>query len=242
MNPTQSIEKLKSMRLFGMAEAYQSSLQSKSASQLTADEFMAHIIDAEWHDRYNRRIQRLTTHAKFRYRAYFSEIDFSSPRNLDKDQLVRLSDGSFIKTGDNVIITGPTGAGKSFIASALGHQACHMGYKTYYSNAGKLFAMLKSSKADGSYLKEVKRLEKQDLLIIDDFGLHPLDSLARQALMEIIEDRHGRKSTVISSQLPVKSWHEVIGESNIADAILDRLVHTAHRLQLEGESMRKVKK
>jgi len=242
MNTVQSIEKLKTMRLFGIMEAYQSNLESQAHQQLTQDEFLAYLIDAEWQDRDNRRIERLTTQARFRYKAFFNEIDFNSQRNLNKDQLVRLSDCGFIKTKENVIVTGPTGSGKSFIASALGHQACHMGYKTYYSNTSRLFARLKGAKADGTYIREINRIEKQDLLIIDDFGLQPLDSMARQALMEIIEDRHGRKATIIASQLPVNTWHETIGESNIADAILDRLVHTAHRVQLEGESMRKVKK
>jgi len=242
MNTVQSIEKLKSMRLFGMMEAYQSNLDSQAHQQLTQDEFLAYLTDAEWQDRNNRRIQRLTTLAKFRYKAYFNEIDFNTERNLNKDQLVRLSDGSFVKNKENIIIIGPTGVGKSFIASALGHQACHEGYKTYYSNASRLFSRLKGAKADGSYIKEISKIERQDLLIIDDFGLQPLDNLARQALMEIIEDRHGRKSTIISSQLPVNTWHEIIGESNIADAILDRLVHTAHRIQIKGESMRKIKK
>lgn len=242
MNTTQSIEKLRNMRMLGMAEAYQSNLETKASDQLTTDEFLSLLIDAEWQDRYNRKIQRLTTQAKFRYKAFFSEVDFKAQRNLNKDLLTRLSDGSFIKSADNIIVTGPTGVGKSFIVSALGHQACHMGYRTYYSNGAKLFAKLKSSKVDGSYFKEIKRIERQDLLIIDDFGLQPLDIMARQTLMEIIEDRHGRKSTIIASQLPVKTWHEVIGESNIADAILDRLVHTAHRLNLEGDSMRKIKK
>lgn len=242
MNTVQSIEKLKTMRLFGIMEVYQSSLESQAHQQLTQDEFLALLIDAEWQDRYNRRIQRLTTQARFRYKAFFNEIDFNTQRNLNKDQLARLSDGSFIKNKENIIITGPTGVGKSFIASALGYQACNAGYKTYYSNASRLFAKLKGARADGAYIKEINRIEKQDLLIIDDFGLQPLDSTARQTLMEIIEDRHGRKSTIISSQLPVNTWHEVIGESNIADAILDRLVHTAHRIKLEGESMRKIKK
>lgn len=242
MNTVQSIEKLKTMRLFGIMEAYQSHLESQAHQQLTQDEFLALLIDAEWQDRHNRRIHRLTTQARFRYKAFFNEINFNPQRNLNKDQLVRLSAGGFINKKENVIITGPTGVGKSFIASALGHQACHLGHKTYYCNAARLFARLKGAKADGSYIKEINRIERQELLIIDDFGLQPLDNTARQALMEIIEDRHGRKSTLISSQLPVTTWHEIIGESNIADAILDRLVHTAHRIQLEGESMRKIKK
>ncbi|MEH6705213.1 MAG: ATP-binding protein, partial [Galbibacter orientalis] len=140
---------------------------------------------------------------------------------------------------ENILITGSTGVGKSFIASALGYQACSLGYKVKYYNINKLFGKLKSAKADGSYLKEIDRIEKQDLIILDDFGLQQLDNTKRQAFMEIIEDRHGKKSTIIASQLPVINWHEIIGEQTIADAILDRLVHSAHRVDLKGESMRK---
>jgi len=146
---------------------------------------------------------------------------------------------SFINKGENILITGATGVGKSYLSSALGHQACQSGYKTLYFNTQKLFSRLKMLKADGSYTKEISRMEKYDLLILDDFGLAPLDSTARMFLLEIIEDRHGRKSTIISSQLPVAKWYEVIGESTIADAILDRMVHTAHRIELKGESLRK---
>jgi DNA replication protein DnaC len=137
------------------------------------------------------------------------------------------------------LITGPTGVGKSFIASAIGHQACLLGYRILYFNTQKLFAKLKILKADGTYLKEMTRIEKCDLLILDDFGMQNLDNATRMNLMEIIEDRHGRKSTLIASQLPVASWYEVIGESTIADAILDRLIHGAHRMELKGSSMRK---
>ncbi len=137
------------------------------------------------------------------------------------------------------MITGPTGVGKSFIASAIGHQACLLGYRILYFNTQKLFAKLKILKADGTYLKEMTRIEKCDLLILDDFGMQNLDNATRMNLMEIIEDRHGRKSTLIASQLPVASWYEVIGESTIADAILDRLIHGAHRMELKGSSMRK---
>ena len=140
------------------------------------------------------------------------------------------------------MITGCTGIGKSYIASALGNQACLKGYKVFYTNITKLFAKLKMMKADGSYLREISRIEKQDLLILDDFGLQPLDNQNRAALMELIEDRHGRKSTIITSQLPVKEWYDVIGEKTLADAILDRLVHDANRVDIDGDSMRKNKK
>ena len=147
--------------------------------------------------------------------------------------------GSFIDKKENILITGSTGVGKSYLASALGHQACQLGYRSLYFNAQKLFSKLKMMKADGSYGREIAKIERYDLLILDDFGLQALDNTARMILLEIIEDRHGRKSTIISSQLPVAKWHEIIGDSTVADAILDRMVHTAHRLELKGESLRK---
>ena len=180
--------------------------------------------------------------AKFRMRASMEEIDFFIPRGIDKTQLLRFTDGSFLKHAENILITGLTGVGKSYIATVLGHLACQQGYKVNYFIAQKLFSMLRMSKADESYIRQVKRLEKQDLLIIDDFGMQPLDEMARMMLLEIIEDRHQKSSTIIASQLPVDKWYDVIGESTVADAILDRLVHTSHRIELSGESMRKKKK
>lgn len=240
MNTEQTLEKMRELRLFGMHEAYKTS--SKQHQQLSNDELMALLIDAEWQDKQHRKIKRLTTQARFRYKASVNELDYQTSRSINKDLLVRLSTCQFIKQCENVLISGPTGVGKSFIASALGHQACNIGYKTAYFNAMKLFAYLKSSRADASYAKTLRQIEKADLLIIDDFGLQNLEPDQRNMLMEIIEDRHNRKSTIIASQLPVKAWYEVIGENTIADAILDRLVHTAHRIELTGESMRKKKK
>tara|TARA_B100001146_G_scaffold131018_1_gene115072 strand:- start:42 stop:569 length:528 start_codon:yes stop_codon:yes gene_type:complete len=166
-------------------------------------------------------------------------VDYRPSRQLDKNQVQRIGSCGFIKKKENVLITGSTGVGKSYLASAIGHQACSMGKKVMYFNTAKLFTMLKTSKADGSYPKQIGKLEKQDLLILDDFGLKPLDNINRHALMEIIEDRHGQRSTIIASQLPVSKWHDIIGERTLADAILDRLVHTAHRIDIKGESMRR---
>ena len=145
----------------------------------------------------------------------------------------------FIQKKENIIITGSTGIGKSYLASAIGHQACALGYKVIYFHNTKLFAKMKMAKADGSYLKELSRIEKHHLLLIDDFGIAPLDAASRSALMEIIEDRHGKTSTIITSQVPIAAWHDVIGEQTIADAILDRIVHDAHRIEMKGESLRK---
>ena len=240
MNPA-TMDKMRTMRLYGMLQSFDALLQNASFKSFTQDELIAHLVDAEWEDRQNRRLDRLLKNARFRYRATLNEIDYQTPRGLDRGLILRLSNGDFIQKAENVIVIGPTGVGKSFIASALGHQACMLGLRTFYASTYKLFSNLKMAKADGSYQKLVRRIEKQELLILDDFGLKPMDANARMALMEIIEDRHQRCSTIITSQLPIKHWHEAIGESTVADAIMDRLVHSAHRINLNGESMRKKK-
>jgi len=236
-----TMDKMRAMRLFGMQESFNALLQNAGIKELTQDELVAQLIDAEWEDRHQRKLERLLKNARFRYPASMKEIDYEAPRGLDKGLALRLSDGTFIRKAENIIITGPTGVGKSFIASALGHQACALGFRAFYASTYKLFASLKMAKADGSYHKLLRRIEKQELLILDDFGLKAMDANARMALMEIIEDRHQRCSTIITTQLPIKHWHEVIGESTVADAIMDRLVHSAHRINLAGESMRKKK-
>lgn len=203
---------------------------------------MAYLTQAEWDDKHNRKIERLIKAARFRYTASVEEIIFDPSRAIDKNQFMRFITCEFIQNRENILITGSTGVGKSFIASALGYQACSKGYKVKYYNIQKLFSKLKMAKADGSYLKEIDRIEKQDLLILDDFGLQELDNNKRQALMEMMEDRHGNKSTIIASQIPVMQWHQIIGEQTIADAILDRIVHSARRIELKGESMRKKRK
>lgn len=236
---TATLDKMRSMRLFGMHQAFEGLTKTASLKEYTHDEMMAHLIEAEWNDRHNRRLDRLLKSARFRYQASLAEIDYQHPRGLDKGLILQLNNGDYIKKAQNVIIIGPTGVGKSFVASALGHQACMLGYKTYYASTYKFFSNLKMAKADGSYQKLIKRIEKHELLILDDFGLKPMDANARMALMEIIEDRHQKYSTIITTQLPIKHWHEIIGESTVADAILDRLVHSAHKIDLQGESMRK---
>jgi len=196
-------------------------------------------VEAEWDDRQNRRIDRSIFYARFRYKASVENIHYHADRSIDRNQIMRLADCSFIGRYENLLITGSTGIGKSYVASAIGHQACIMGYRVLYASTPKLFAKLKMAKADGSYIKEIAKVERQQLLILDDFGIQPFDAQSRAALMEIIEDRHGKTSLIITSQLPVSKWYEVIGEKTIADAILDRIVHDAHRIELKGESMRK---
>ena len=241
MNYEETFRKMKIMRLLGMHEAFKSCLETRSQQQLSADELITLLIEAEYEDRQNRKVSRYLRAARFRYQASVEEVDFSAARGLEKNQLIRLASCQFLEKQENILITGPTGVGKSYLASALGHQACMKGYKVLYYNTAKLFAQLKMSRADGSYMKLINRLEKQHLLVLDDFGLHPLDEENRLMLLEVIEDRHGRRSTIITSQLPVIKWHELFQSQTIADAVLDRVVHTAHRLELSGESMRKKK-
>lgn len=227
------------MKFFGMVRAFRTSIENGSMIQMTGDEMVSMLIDAEWDDRNNRRIERQMRNAKFRYKANIEQLHFDIDRNLDKNQFMRMAECTFIGRKENLLITGSTGIGKSFIASAIGNQACTLGFKVLYANTTKLFTRLKMAKADGSYIREVAKIERQDLLILDDFGLQPLDASNRSVLMEIVEDRHGNRSTIITSQLPVAQWYEVIGEQTIADAILDRIVHDAHRMELVGESIRR---
>lgn len=232
------LTKMRQMRLLGMAKAFHLTLESGKNEKFTPDEMITHLIDSEWDERYNRKLDRTLQSARFRYKASIEELSFENKR-IDKNQILRLADCEFVKQKENIIITGSTGIGKSFIASALGHQACALGYRVLYQHSTKLFGRMKIAKADGSYLKELAKIEKQQVLLIDDFGIQPLDAQSRLTLMEIMEDRHGKSSTIITSQIPVNKWHEVIGEETIADAILDRIIHDAHRIEMKGESLRK---
>ena len=241
MNNVATLEKMKQMRLSGMATAFQTAIETRSNQDMTADDLLSYLIESEYEERNNRKIKRSLETARFRYQASVEEINFHNQRNLDKNNFLRLADLTFIENKENIIITGKTGVGKSYLSSALGHKACINGYKVMYFNTGKLFSKLKMSGADNSYIKEIKKIEIQDLIILDDFGLHPLDNQTRLYLLEILEDRHGKKSTIITSQLPVTNWYEIIEDSTIADAILDRMVHTSHRIELNGESLRKSK-
>ena len=239
MNNAATTEKMVKMKLYGMLRAFKNTFESGVKHQFTADELLTHLIDAEWDERQNRRLNTLIKAAHFRYAVSFEQIDFTIPRNLDKNFFLRFSDCQWLERKEDLIFSGPTGCGKSFLTSALGNQACMYGYRVGYYSSSKLFIALKMSKADGSYLKELARIQKLELLIIDDFGLEVLDSENRLALLEILEDRHGRSSTIFVSQLPVSKWHEVIGENTIADAVCDRIVHGAHHINLKGESIRK---
>lgn len=238
MNET-TLEKMRKIKCFGMYQAFKTSLDAGGEQTFTTDEMIAHLVQSEWDDRQNRKIELKVKNARFRYKAALEKLVYHTDRNIDKNQIMRFTECTFIDKCENILITGSTGIGKSYIASALGYHACSMGYRVVYYSTPKLFAKLKMTKADGSYIKEIARIERQQLLILDDFGIQPLDTQSRAALMEIIEDRHGKSSTIITSQIPVSKWHEVIGEKTVADAIMDRIIHQAHRLELRGESLRK---
>lgn len=233
---------MRQLHFWGMVRAFSTSMENGTMAKMTADELISMLIDSEWDDRNNRRIERQMRNARFRYKASMEQVHFDVDRNIERNQVMRLAECTFIQKKENLLITGSTGIGKSYIASAIGNQACTLGYKVLYANTAKLFARLKMTKADGSYIREMAKIERQDLLILDDFGLQPMDNQSRSVLMEIIEDRHGSRSTIVTSQLPVQQWYEVIGEQTMADAILDRIVHDAHRLELTGESLRRRKK
>jgi len=235
----ETLEKMRKMKLYGMSRSFSHATESGSLASLTPDELISLLVENEWDDRQNRRMDRSLRGARFRYKATVEELDFRPGRELDKNQLLRLADGAYIHKGENILMTGSTGTGKSYLACALGNQACSKGHKVLYANTTKLLTQLKMAKADGSSIKEMLKLEKLDVLILDDFGIQPLDVQSRMLLMEIIEDRHGKKSTIITSQLPVSAWYEIIGDQTLADAILDRIVHDAHRIELKGESLRR---
>lgn len=236
------IEKLNELHFYGMRRAFETTLETGKSLNYTNDELISYLLDAELDDRKTRKVDRAIRLAKFRYKASIEDLIYDDNRQIDKNQMVRFGECEYIDRHENIIITGATGVGKSYVASALGNQACIKGYKAMYTSMAKLVAKIKMMKADGSYLREITRMEKVELLIIDDFGLQPLDNQSRLSLLEIIEDRYEKKSTIITSQLPVEKWYDVIGEKTIADAILDRLVYSSHRIELLGESLRKSKK
>jgi DNA replication protein DnaC len=237
-----TLTKMKQLKLWGMYSTFKTAIETGKTDDYTLDEFVSMIVDAEWDDRKTRKIERSIKNAKFHYKASIENVIYDATRKLDKNKLLRLAECSFIEKNETVLITGSTGSGKSYIATALGYQACIEGYRVMYFNTNKLFARLKMANADGSYLRELTKIKKQHLIILDDFGLQSLDSQNRMTLLEIIEDRNNIGSVMITSQIPVQGWYDIIGEKTIADAILDRLIHQSHRVELAGESMRRKRK
>ena len=230
---------LTQLRLRGMHDSWKAMVETRQHHQLSFGEGLEVLLQAESEDRTHRRFERLKNAAHFRYQATVEELNLETSRGINTTQITELTQGTYLTKGESILITGATGCGKSFLASALGHQACSQGHKVLYFNIQKLLMKTKMTRIDGSFLKFFDKLAKANLLILDDFGLAHLDKKQQMDLMEIIEDRHGRSSTIIASQLPIASWYEIIREATIADAILDRLVHTSHRIELKGESLRK---
>ena len=229
----------KQLRLLGMYVSWNALRETRQHHELSLSEGLELLLHAEQEDRNNRRFERLKRSAKFRYSATIEEFNFEASRGLNKSQITELAMGNYLSKGESILITGATGCGKSFVASALGHRACSQGFKVLYYNIQKLLIQTKMARIDGSIFKLFDKIAKAGLLILDDFGLVHLDKQQQMDLMEIIEDRHSKSSTIIASQLPVAKWYEIIGEATIADAILDRLVHASHRIELKGESLRK---
>jgi DNA replication protein DnaC len=238
---TETLEKLRQMRLYGMYYAFKTNLESSIKESFTADQFISLLVASEWDDRRNRTVERTVKSANFRYKASLEQLDYSIERGLEKNAVLRLASLDFIKEHKDLFITGSTGTGKSYLASALGYHACQEGFRVLYANTAKLMGLLKLAKAKGTIIAELKRIERVELLILDDFGIQPFDSQSRAMLLDIIEDRHQKRSTIITSQIPVKEWYDAIGEKTIADAVLDRIVHQSLRVELGGESLRRKK-
>lgn len=241
MLKTPTIEKLHALKLTGMLKGLEEQQASSEYKSLSFDERFGLLIDRETVERENRRLKTRLKQAKLKQSACFEDIDYRHPRGLDKSLMLSLGTCGWIKDHQNVLITGPTGVGKSWLACALAHKACLQGYKARYYRVSRLFKELHAAQGDGTYLKLITSISKNQVLILDDWGLENLKDQQRNDLLEILEDRNGTRSTLVTSQLPIEHWHEVIGNPTIADAILDRLVHNAHKIDLDGDSMRKKK-
>jgi DNA replication protein DnaC len=237
-----TMERLHAMRLVAMAIAWQEQQKDPKASALSFDERFALVVEAEFIARDNRRLSRLLKDAQLRLpEACVEDIEASSARGLERAQVAQLASCSWVPEHINLIINGPTGVGKSFVACAFGQMACRRGFRVLYRRMPRLFEELSLAKADGTYAKVLAKLARFDLLILDDLGIGALKDAQRHDLLEVLEDRYGRHSTAITSQLPVEKWHEWIGDPTLADAILDRVVHNAHKIKMKGPSRRKEK-
>lgn len=236
---TQTVEKLSALRLVGMVQALEEQRQQHDLSQLDFEARLGLLVERQWLWKENRALALRLHAAQLKIAATLEDIDYRHPRGLKRAQIDQLRVSDWIPKHHSCLVTGPTGAGKTYLACALGHQACRDGFRVRYYYAPKLFRELQTAQADGSLMKLLKRLARVSLLVIDDFGLVAASGKQYRDLLEILDDRHGQSATLITSQFPVSQWHELINDATVADAILDRLVHNAYRLELKGESLRK---
>ena len=236
-----TIEKLNQLKFTGMLSALNEQQSQNTIDQLSFDERLGLLVDREITERDSKRLATRLRQAKLRHTACMEDIDYRHPRGLDKSMTLSLSDCHWIRQQLNVLLIGPTGVGKTWLACALAHKGCQSGYTTLYCRLPRLLQSLALARGDGSYAKQMSRLARTSVLILDDWGLSPLTAEQRRDLLEILEDRHGSRSTIVTSQVPIEKWHDIIGDPTLADAILDRLVHGAYKFKLDGESMRKRK-
>jgi len=236
-----TLEQLHNLRLSGMAQALQEQWEMEDINALGFEERLGLLVEREVVVRESRRLQTRLKKAKLRQNGCIEDIDFKHPRGLDRSLVIKLSDCQWVQKHQNLIITGPTGVGKSYLACAFAQKACREGYSTIYLRISRLFEELSLAKGDGRYVKMLSNFAKTELLVLDDYGLAKLNQEQRHDLLEILEDRHGVRSMLVTSQLPIEHWHEQIGDPTLADAILDRLIHNAHTIKLKGGSMRKQK-
>ena len=234
-----TLEKLQALNLTGMVHALQEQFRMPECARLSFEERLGLLVDRETTEQENRRLARRLGQARLRQPAVLEDVDFRHPRGLDRALLLSLASCWWVRDHQNCLITGPTGVGKTYLACALAHKACREGVSAHYARVSRLLEELAVARADGSYSRRLAALSRFDLLVLDDWGLAPLTDLSRRDLLEILDDRYDRRATLVASQLPVENWHEALADPTLADAILDRLVHNAHRIALHGESMRK---
>jgi DNA replication protein DnaC len=241
MNTTQSVAQMQELKLMGMAASYRSQLERPVNQQLEGHELVAHLLQAEKLHRGNERMEALIKAARFRLNVLPQDIECSAERNLTRQTWASLLEGNYIRKSENILITGSTGCGKTMLASALGYQACTLGFKTRYFNMNRLIEAVLIAKTEGSFIKLLNQLEKVPVIVLDDFGLQHLNKNVKLALLQIMEDSYDKKSIIVTSQLPVSAWHDYLDEPTLADAICDRLTAKCHRIELKGESRRKKK-